>query len=118
MFDDPPAHLLIGEARNALENGLAPGFPQKVAANALGIAQRELEQGPALEEDSRARLTTLLGKEGVEADLTSDLCVAIGNGSIAAEDPALLAHLIASTIAKLEIDQPAYAAFRAWRDSR
>jgi hypothetical protein len=42
-FDDPPAALIVAEVRSALEAGLAPGFPQKVAANALGIAERELE---------------------------------------------------------------------------
>jgi hypothetical protein len=46
VFDDPPAALIVAEVRAALEAGLAPGFAQKVAANALGIAQRELAAKP------------------------------------------------------------------------
>lgn len=45
QFDDPPAALILAAVRAALETGLAPGFAQKVAANALGIAQRELAAG-------------------------------------------------------------------------
>lgn len=41
MFDDPPARLILAEVRDALVAGLAPGFAQKVAANALAIALRE-----------------------------------------------------------------------------
>ena len=41
-FDDPPAALIVAEVRAALETGLPAGFAQKVAANALGIAEREL----------------------------------------------------------------------------
>jgi hypothetical protein len=46
VFDDPPAVLIIAEVRAALEVGLSPGFSQKVAANALGIALRELAARP------------------------------------------------------------------------
>ena len=42
MFDDPPAALILAEVHAALDGGLAPGFAQKVAANARGIAEREL----------------------------------------------------------------------------
>ncbi len=42
---DPPAALIVAEVRAALERGLAPGFAQKVAANALGIAERDLAGG-------------------------------------------------------------------------
>ncbi|HEU4820777.1 MAG TPA: hypothetical protein VFS87_06430, partial [Qipengyuania sp.] len=41
-FDDPPAAAIFLEVQSARAAGLAPGFAQKVAANALGIAQREL----------------------------------------------------------------------------
>ena len=42
MADDPPATLLIAEVRSLLEKGIPDTFQQKVAANALGIALREL----------------------------------------------------------------------------
>ena len=115
MFDKPSPSLLIAEARKALDAGVTPGFPQKVVANALGIAQRELELGPALMERERDRLVALLGGgEGVPA-LNSGLAAAIRDGTIDSRNAALIGHLIATTIAKLEIDQPAYPAFRAWR---
>jgi hypothetical protein len=114
MFDKPPLALLIAEARNALDAGAAPGFAQKVVANALGIAQRQLEAGPALAEQEHARLTKLLHAEGDLPALNASLSKAIREGALPVGDPGLLAHLIYTTIAKLEIDQPAYPAFRAW----
>jgi hypothetical protein len=95
MSDKPPVSLLVAEVRNALDAGIAPGFPQKVAANALGIAQRELENGPAVSAADAARLSA-----------------AIRAGAV---DDGLVGELIAITIAKLEIDQPGYPAFAAWK---
>ena len=94
MADNPPPAMLIAEVRAALESGLAPGFAQKVAANALGIAQRELENGPA-----------------VSAEEASRLCAAIRAGE---SDDALVGDLIRITLAKLAIDQPTYPSYRAW----
>ena len=118
MFDRPSPSLLIAEARKALDAGVAAGFPQKVVANALGIAQRELEMGPALADEERERLIALLGAEGSLADLNTRLSAAIREGAIAPDEPALLAHLIKTTVAKLQVDQPAYPAFRAWEAER
>lgn len=115
MLDSPSAALLIAEARTALDAGVAPGFPQKVVANALGIAQRELELGPAMAEGERARLRLLLGEDGEAAILNRRLAEAIRAGGISLDAPALLDHLIPTTVAKLEVDQPAYRAFRAWK---
>ena len=94
MADNPPPELIIAEVRAALEAGLAPGFAQKVAANALDIAQRELENGPAVSAEEAARL-----------------CTAIRAGEV---DDALIGKLVRSTLAKLAIDQPTYPAYRTW----
>ena len=96
MADNPPPELLIAEVRAALGSGLAPGFAQKVAANALGIAQRELENGPAVTAGEAARLSA-----------------AIRAGEV---DEALVGHLIRITLAKLAIDQPTYPAYRTWME--
>lgn len=96
MADNPPPAMLVAEVRAALEAGLAPGFAQKVAANALGIAQRELENGPPVSDEDAARLSA-----------------AIRSGDI---DHELVGELIEITIAKLQIDQPTYPSFRAWVD--
>ena len=114
MLGDPPAALLVAEARRALEEGLAPGFPQKVAANALGIAQRELELGPALADEERGRLNALIGVRDDLARANAKLCAAIRSGECAMEDPRLLNHLIRSAVASLSVDQPGYPAFKAW----
>ncbi len=118
MFDSPSATLLVAEVRKALDTGLAPGFAQRVAANALGIAEREMEDGPGHAEAEHRRLADLLGSDDNLAALNARLTTAIRDGSIAADDAALLDHLILTTIAKLEIDQPAYPAFRAWKEGQ
>lgn len=113
MQDNPPAPLLVAEARAALEAGLAAGFPQKVAANALGIAQRELELGPALAEAEHARLAALMGRAGGLPELNAALASDVRAGAYDMSDDALVAHLVLTTIAKLSVDQPGYPGFRA-----
>ncbi|MGX7951579.1 DUF6285 domain-containing protein [Tsuneonella sp. HG249] len=114
MQDDPPAGLLVAEARKALDAGLAPGFPQKVAANALGISQRELELGPSYADEELARLAELLGETGRIEDLNAQLVNTIRAGDAMRESD-VTRHLILTTFAKLSIDQPGYRGFRALR---
>ena len=116
MFDKPSPSLLIAEARRALGEGVAPGFPQKVVANALGIAQRELDLGPEMMDAERERLGELVGADGDLPVLNAKLTAAIRDGTIPLDDEGLIDHLIRTTTAKLEVDQPAYPAFRSWRD--
>jgi len=116
MLDNPPAAVLIAEARKALEEGLAPGFPQKVAANAVGIAERELELGPEFAAAEMTRLMALVGETGDLAARNRRLAEAVRTGAIALDDAALIDHLILTAIAKLEIDQPGYPAFRQWQE--
>ena len=113
MQDNPPVALLVAEARLALDAGLATGFPQKVAANALGIAQRELELGPSLAEAERARLADLLARNGDLPELNAALAHALRDGRFDTSEDDLLGHLILTTIAKLSVDQPSYPGFRA-----
>jgi len=117
MFDKPSPSLLIAEARRALDAEVAPGFPQKVVANALGMAQRELDLGPAMIDAERERLGKLVGDDGDLPALNAKLSAGIRDGTISLAEESLIDHLIRTTIAKLEVDQPAYPAFRAWRDA-
>lgn len=116
MLDNPPATLLIAVARKALDEGLTPGFPQKVAANALGIAGRELELGPRFAEEEMRRLMALVGQQGDLVARNRRLAEDIRNGAIALDDEALTAHLIRTSVEKLAVDQPDYPAFRQWRE--
>ena len=102
MQDNPPPPLIIEEVSKALHEGLSAGFPQKVAANALGIAHRELVEGPRTDAAESERLSKLVGTSMIAA------------GEIALSDE-LVGHLIATTIEKIEKDQPGYPSFRAWR---
>ena len=115
MLDNPSAALVIAEVRSALEEGIAPGFPQKVAANALGIAKRELELGPDLAAQEMERLAVLGFSAGDLAGRNAALTASIRAGD-ALDESALIAHLIYTSIAKLMVDQPAYPAFRPWRE--
>lgn len=116
MQDNPSAALLIAEVRKGLIDGIDPGFAQKVAANTLGIAERELCNVPATSKQEHARLEKLVGPEGDLQQRNRRLADAIRDGSLFGD--CLVAHLIRITLAKIEVDQPSYPAFRAWQDRR
>lgn len=104
MLDDPPAALIRSEVERAREAGIQPGFADKVAANALGIAEREMALGPALAEAECARLVHLV-PEATLAQMNAALTEAIRNRNIDCMADAVAEHLILTTLAKLAIDQ-------------
>ena len=118
MQDSPSAALLVEEVRNALLASIAPGFPQKVAANALGIAARELTDGQMFAAAEMERLGALVGDEGDLATRNTRLACSIRDGALDAGTPGLVEHLIRTTVEKVEVDQPSYPAFRQWKDGR
>lgn len=69
-FDNPPAALILAEVHAAQATGITAGFAEKVAANAQGIAERELaapqryEVGHGDDIDTLIRVT--LGKLAVD----------------------------------------------------
>ena len=81
------------------------GFHAKVAANALAIVAREIEQRPALAE--QAALVTLAGDLPV-TEQRARLCAALRDGSMDAATPGLLDALAAATCANLAVDNPRY----------
>ncbi len=118
MLDAPTGPQLLQAVARLLRDTLLPQLPAeaafqaRVAANALDLAAREWQQAPAAEAADRARLAALLGRDGEPATQQAELCRRIGDGRLRADDPALLAHLWAGTLARLAIDQPGYAPFR------
>jgi hypothetical protein len=117
MMDQPSAAELVTAVREFLEKHALPqlsgrtAFHGRVAANALAIVARELEQGPAADATETAGLRALLGHDGTPEELNRELCRRLRDGRIDPMDPALARHLVTSTLAKVAIDQPTYAGF-------
>ena len=118
MREQPSAAEIIDAVAEFITRDVAPrlsgrlAFHARVAANVLAIVKRELEHGPPADRADAARLAALLGQDGEPAGLTEELCRRIAAGEIAADDPALIDHLWATTLATLAVDQPNYATYR------
>jgi len=115
MLDAPSGDDLLTDVEQALKAGIAPGFAQRVAANAVALARRERAMQPALDTQEQARLSALLADDGDLATLNAALCAAIRSRSLDAASPGLMTHLRETTRAKLAVDQPGYPPFRADR---
>jgi aminoglycoside phosphotransferase (APT) family kinase protein len=111
-----PAELLEGVAK-FLREDVAPAldsqhsFLARVAANSLGIAQRELLYGNHLAAQEKQRLELLLGKEAPLKTLRWELVHQLRN-SLPTDTPGLAEHLRQSVAAQLAIDQPQYSALK------
>lgn len=125
MLDHPRGPALLDAVARLLRDVLLPALPPgnaafqaRVAANAVDLAAREMRLGPAAEAGAADRLLALLQHAGPADALEAELALAIRSGAIDDQDPALRAHLWASTLDKLAIDQPSYAPYRRalqWR---
>jgi len=124
MQDAPSTKELIEAVRAFLEEKAMPelkghtAFHARVAANALAIVERELEQGPTAQTGERMRLMQLLGHEGTLEDLNAELAKAIRAGDLTLETPGLADHLWATTMDKVAIDQPKYSGLKTARDHK
>ena len=118
MITHPTSSELIEAVIRFIEERAAPqlkdrdAFLARVAVNALNTVRREIEQGPKVEAEAAARLTAILGHPGDFATLNAELCEGIESGAIDAFDPAVMAHMKASIIDQVRIDQPNYAGLR------
>jgi Domain of unknown function (DUF6285) len=118
MMDQPSALELVTAVREFIEKHAMPelqgrtAFHARVAANALAIVARELEQGTKANEDERDSLKALLGRDGSLDELNRELCRRIRSNGLAVDDPALARHLTSTTLAKVAIDQPNYSGFQ------
>jgi hypothetical protein len=124
MQDEPTPIELIKAVADFLRNDITPAisghnaFKLRVAVNALDLVTRQL----ALEQDTDAaeaeRLTTLLGKEGSLGELNRALADRIAKGEADLNTPGLSDHLWQTTMDKLAVDQPNYAAYRRELESK
>jgi aminoglycoside phosphotransferase (APT) family kinase protein len=85
------------------------GFMARVAANALGIVQREVLYGPDLDAAEAARLSELLGSAAELDELRWELVRRLRDG-MPLEDSRLQAHMRQTVAGQLAIDQPHYSA--------
>ena len=110
------SHPTAAELREALAGVEAgpPGdarttFLARVADNARATLDREAALGPTAEAAAVHRLRALLGVGGDFQTLNAELCARLRDGRLPPLDTALQAHLKASAIDQIAIDQPSYS---------
>jgi hypothetical protein len=119
MQDEPRADEILTRVANFLkgpairESGPHITFQLRVAANAIEICQRQMTLAPPAEAEELARLKALLNADGDLPTLNRELALRIRAGQLTLETPDLADHLWATTLAKLAVDQPNYAGYRA-----
>lgn len=118
MQDQPAAGAILDIAIAHLRDNVAPlldgraKFEMRVALGALALVQRTLMLTPRSDPAERARLEALLGERGELEALNRQLCDRIRDGAISLDTPGLSAHLRATALEKLAVDQPTYSAYR------
>lgn len=120
-MDQPSMRELVDAVREFLETRAMPelkghtAFHARVAANALAIVVRELDQGAQSAAEELARLRGLLRHDGTLEELNRELCRRIRAGEITLETPGLADHLEKTTRDKVAIDQPGYSGLKQAR---
>lgn len=113
-IDRPDAAELLAAVRRHLTETLAPtlegqpAFHLRVATNALGIVERTLAEGAAMDKAERQRLEALLGKTGDLLELNHALAALIREGDISEKREAILEHLKLTAADKLRLVNPRY----------
>src|SRR5262249_20673356 len=114
MQDRPTAAELLEAIREFLEQDVMTAvdgrarFHTRVAVNALGILEREVQLGPELDAAERERLATLLGHDADVLTLTTELARRIRDGSLDDRRDEVFAAVQASVRAKLLVANPDY----------
>jgi hypothetical protein len=118
MQDEPTPGELIKAVADFLRNDIAPiisghnAFKLRVSINALDLVTRQLALEAGSDAAESARLTQLLGLQGSLAELNRALADRISSGEADLQTPGLADHLWQTTMDKLAVDQPNYAAYR------
>lgn len=118
MQDRPNPVELVKAVANFLQATVLPqstgrqAFEIRIAINALELVARQLVHADEDHCAERERLEELLGRTGSLTDLNQELCARIAQGAVGLTDERLIRHLWATTMEKLAVDQPSYAAFR------
>jgi hypothetical protein len=118
MQDEPTPEELIKAVADFLRNDITPAisghnaFKLRVSINALDLVTRQLALQQESDAAEAARLARLLGRQGSLAELNRALADQIATGEVDLQTPGLSDHLWQTTLAKLAVDQPNYAAYR------
>lgn len=112
-LDLPTLTELVDSVETFLASDVAPelsgarGYLARVAANSLGIASRQIRLAPVLEQEERARLSEILGRDGEIGSLRQDLAAALRDG-MDLQTRGLARHLCLTVSGQLAIDQPRF----------
>lgn len=124
MQDQPTPVELITAVTEFLRTDVAPqlsghsAFKLRVATNALDLVARQLTLEPQSDAAEAERLSKLLGASGSLGDLNRMLSARIAGGEADFTTPGLTEHVWQTTMDKLAIDQPNYAAYRRESEKR
>jgi hypothetical protein len=118
MQDEPTPIELIKAVADFLRHEIAPeisghhAFKLRVSINALDLVTRQLALEQGSDNAEAARLSALLNLQGALGDLNRALAARIAGGEVDLETPGLAEHLWQTTMDKLAVDQPNYAAYK------
>lgn len=118
MQDEPTPVELTKAVADFLRNDITPlvsghqAFKLRVAVNILDLVTRQLTREEASDAAEVARLRALLGIDGEVTELNRALADRIAKGEVDLATPRLAEHLWQTTMDKLAVDQPNYAAYK------
>ena len=124
MQDEPTPNELIKAVADFLRNDITPAlgghnaFKVRVAINALDLVTRQLTLESSSDAAEAERLSQLLGRQGSLEELNRVLADKIASGEADLQTPGLAEHLWQTTMDKLAVDQPNYAAYRRERGEK
>ncbi|MBN8608803.1 MAG: protein kinase [Caulobacterales bacterium] len=124
MQDNPPPEQILDIAIAHLRDNVLPTlsgravFDMRVTISALELVCRSIVLTPGSDAAERQRLSELLGQDGDLETLNRALCDRIASGALDLQTPGLAAHLRATALEKLAVDQPNYSAYRRARQSQ
>ena len=118
MQDEPTPVELTKAVADFLRNDITPmikghnAFKLRVAINMLDLVTRQLTLEQGSDAAEAARLSQLLDLQGSLIELNRALAGKIASGELDLQTPGLSEHLWQTTMDKLAVDQPNYAAYK------
>src|SRR5512140_1645753 len=118
MQDEPAPVELTKAVADFLRDDITPvikghnAFKLRVAINMLDLVTRQLTLEQGSDAAEAARLSRLLGMQGSLIELNRALADRIAKGELDLQTPGLSEHLWQTTMDKLAVDQPNYAAYK------